>query len=415
MKGFNPRQPSGQGPAFQSLSRTSYSTTSPFLKLPPRQKITLPEDVQRAPLLKQNVLPTTSPPIASNHLATPPESPLEMLTPSDLTIYEARLKESILANKERRKQKFIPFNSVERVQMPASYFRKLYKAIGDDGLDLRWPSISFNSRTSTGIIQWMPSPVYETFASPFIRSDAVTTQDLQSEVARRIRAVGTQRVGAFTGAYEGTNKEPDVLFKYRGQDHKVLYTAVVEIGFTETYQELIDDVKLWIEGNRDMRTVILIKVEENPRYSSPASKLEDDEVKDLGFPDHKDLDTSMVSLKDPNNSFGPLQINNLVWVGEMGVFLEIWKRDTVNGEAKQQGTRSYFVPDNPTTELDLKLSDFYPLDATDGGNTRFLLTFDQLRFDLEAAREELAVERCRRVLLEIANREDNVKDRDYIP
>ena len=61
------------------------------------------------------------------------------------------------------------------------------------------------------------------------------------------------------------------------------------------------------------------------------------------------------------------------------------------------------------------MSDFYPLDATDGGNTRFPLTFDQLGFDLEAAREELAVERCRKVLLEIANREDNVKDRDYIP
>ena len=115
---------------------------------------------------------------------------------------------------------------------------------------------------------------------------------------------------------------------------------MVEIGFAETYKELIDDVKLWIEGNRDMRTVILIKVEENPRYYSPTSKLEDDEVKDLGFPDPRDLDTSMVILKDPNNSFGPLQINNLVWVGKMGVFLEIWKRDTANGEAKQQGTRS---------------------------------------------------------------------------
>ena len=187
----------------------------------------------------------------------------------------------------------------------------------------------------------MPSPVHEILASPFFGSNAVTTQDLRSEVARQIDVVGNQRVGAaFTGAYMGSKKEPDVLFKYKGQDHKVLYTAVVEIGFTETYEELIDDVKLWIEGNRDIRTVILIKVEENPRYYSPTSKLEDDEVKDLGFPDPGGLDTSIVSLKDPNNSFGPLQINNLVWVGEMGVFLEIWKRDTINGEAKQQGTRS---------------------------------------------------------------------------
>lgn len=176
--------------------------------------------------------------------------------------------------------------------------------------------------------------------SPFFSSNAFATQDLRSEIARQIDVVGNQRVGAFTGAYEGSNKEPDVLFKYKGQDHKLLYTAVVEIGFAETHEELIDDVKLWIEGNRDMRTVILIKVEENPRYYSPTSKLEDDEVKDLGFPDLKDLDTSIVIPKDPNDRFGPLQINNLVWVSKMSVFLEIWKRDKVNGEAKQQGTRS---------------------------------------------------------------------------
>ena len=201
------------------------------------------------------------------------------------------------------------------------------------------PSISFNSRSCTGIIQWMPSPIHGTLASPFIRSDVVATQNLRSEIARQINVVGNQRVGAFTGTYEGSKKEPDVLFKYEGQDHNVLYTAVVEIGFAETYEELIDDAKLWIEGNKDIRTVILIKVEENPRYYSPTSKLEDNEVEDLGFPDPTDLDTSLVIPKDPNDSFGPLQINNLGWVNKMSVFLEIWKRDAVSGEAKQQGTR----------------------------------------------------------------------------
>lgn len=203
-----------------------------------------------------------------------------------------------------------------------------------------WPSISFNSRSCIGIIQWMPSPVHEILASPFIESNGLAKQDLRSETTRQLAVVGPQRVGAFTGAYEGSKKEPDVLFKYKGQDHKVLYTAVVEIGFTETYKELIDDTKIWIEGNRDIRTVILIKVEENPRYHSPTGKIEDDEVKDLRFPNLKSLDTSMVIPEDPNDSFGPLQINNLVWVNKMGVFLEIWKRDAVNGEAKQKGTRS---------------------------------------------------------------------------
>ena len=136
--GINSRQSSSQGPALQSLSRTPYTTASPFSKLPSRRKIIPPEDVRHAPLLKHSLLPTANPPAPSNHPATPPENPLEMLTPSTLSIYEARLKESVFANKERREQKFIPLRDVERVHMPASYFRKLDKVLGPDGDDLQY-------------------------------------------------------------------------------------------------------------------------------------------------------------------------------------------------------------------------------------------------------------------------------------
>lgn len=82
--------------------------------------------------------------------------------------------------------------------------------------------------------------------------------------------------------------------------------------FIKIYKELINDPKIRIEGNRDIRTVILIEVEENPQYHSPTSRLADDEVEDLGFPDPKDLKTSIINPKDPNDGFCPVQINNLV-------------------------------------------------------------------------------------------------------
>ena len=44
------------------------------------------------------------------------------------------------------------------------------------------PSISFTSRTCTGIIKWMPTPVHESFTSPFLRSDTVATQNLRPEI-----------------------------------------------------------------------------------------------------------------------------------------------------------------------------------------------------------------------------------------
>jgi hypothetical protein len=64
------------------------------------------------------------------------------------------------------------------------------------------------------------------------------------------------------------------------------------------------------------------------------------------------------------------------------------------------------------TELNLKLCDFYPLDATNGGNLRFPLTVDQLRKDLERTLAELAVDRCRAALLRVAIRSDNLRDGD---
>ncbi|MCJ1285564.1 hypothetical protein MMC26_004905 [Xylographa opegraphella] len=332
-----------------------------------------------------------------------------MLIPSEFIIYKARIKESVLAAKQRRDLRFKPLRNVERLHVSMIEFQKLNEILDDDGNDFS-PSLSYNSQNSTAVIQWMPSPVHDNFAASLIESGFAARQNLRSEIAAHLVVVGSQRVGAFRGIYENSTEEPDVLFKYRRQDRKTSYTAVVEIGVSESYEELVDDAKLWIEGTREIITVILIKVEENPAYRSPISKFEDDDVENLGFPDYKDLDTDMVISKDPNSTFGPLQINNFVWVNKMSVFLEIWKRDPLNGQAKQQGTRSYFVPDNATSELDLKLSDFYPLNATDGGDTKFSLTFDILRLHLEECREELAVERCRDTLRDIAKCRDNLDD-----
>ena len=203
----------------------------------------------------------------------------------------------------------------------------------------RWPAISFNSRISTGVIQWMPSGIHEAFISPFIGSNEIATQDMRPDVVSRLEALGSQRVEAFIGAYEGSKKEADVLFKYVQQNRDVLYTAAVEIGFAQTYEQLVEDAKLWIEGNHDIKTVILIKVEEDPQYLSPISRLEDDQIRELDFPDFRDLRQSMVVPQDLNDSFGPLQLNGLDWVGKMSVFLEVWKRNETTREAMQQGNR----------------------------------------------------------------------------
>ncbi len=143
-EGFSSRQSSSRVPAFPSLSSSYYPTTSPRLHMPSPRKTKPPEDDQRANHFKQSVLQTASCSVVSNHPATPHQSPLQMLKPLDFTRYEAQLRECVVADKERRERKFIPLHCVERVQMPASYFLSLDKALGFGELDSRYFPLVIN-------------------------------------------------------------------------------------------------------------------------------------------------------------------------------------------------------------------------------------------------------------------------------
>jgi len=75
----------------------------------------------------------------------------------------------------------------------------------------------------------------------------------------------------------------------------------------------------------------------------------------------------------------------------------------------------YFIgAEHEIAELDIKLSDLYPIDAVDGGNTKLPLTWDRLRSRVEKARYQLAMERCQKMLQDLTKRQNNINDRDYI-
>jgi len=198
--------------------------------------------------------------------------------------------------------------------------------------------MSFNSHTSTAIIEWMPSGAHEPLASTFIEKLGVAKELLSPAIARQVKVVGGQKVGAFQGSYQSSMKEADVLFKYHPPNGPISYTCAIEVGFVERYEDLVDDIKLWIEGGH-MRMVILIKVDEAPLYRCPTRALQDNEIEALDLPAIPDLITSMVALENQTDRFGPLQIHGLTWVNKMDAFLEIWKPDGTTGEARLQGDR----------------------------------------------------------------------------
>ncbi|MCJ1481294.1 hypothetical protein MMC06_001451 [Schaereria dolodes] len=334
----------------------------------------------------------------------------------DIRIYEQMLQEGFSAQRERRAMNFTPICSRERVPMSPKDFWKLYEALNLGEIDYQWPSLSYNSHSSIAIIDWMSSGVHEPLAATFIEQFGVAKAFLSPANRKQLAIVGAQEVGSFQGSYQSSSKEPDALFVYPPPNGPISYTCAVEVGFSERYEDLVEDIRLWIEGAR-MRMVILINVDEAPRYRCPTYGLQDDEIEDLELPAIRALNTSMVSLEDKTDRFGPLQMHGLTWVNKMNAFLEIWKPDGITGEAKQEGDRKVFVGADymyELAELDIRFSDLYPIADADGGNQRFPVTWEQLRFVLERGRMQLAVRRCCKMLVELKNRTDAIDDPDYI-
>lgn len=60
----------------------------------------------------------------------------------------------------------------------------------------------------------------------------------------------------FLGAYEESRKEPDLMIRPGDQLHP---STVVEVGWSESYPHLERDMRLWIDGTREVNVVLVIK------------------------------------------------------------------------------------------------------------------------------------------------------------
>jgi hypothetical protein len=195
-------------------------------------------------------------------------------------------------------------------------------------------------------------------------------------------------MNGFEGQYSGSAKIPDLGVQIINADGQFETKMVVEIGFSEDYEALTNDAKLWLEGMSSVSLCVLISFEEKPQYQCPInSNMDEEKFKKLGFPDpwklkpkhfhleglygpatykgldHEEpddeelddgelddgeLDDGELDDKEPDDEeLGDEEPVNkepdneeLKWTGSIStVFLERWKRDARNGKAKKYGKR----------------------------------------------------------------------------
>ena len=146
--------------------------------------------------------------------------------------------------------------------------------------------------------------------------------------------LGSPKTVMVQEGYIGSGKEADVTFFFNHKEYGDTVTATVEVGFSEKYEHLVDDVKWWIEGAENVQAVVLINVQETPVYRSP--KIDDEDLECL-YLNSKSIRAGSVTLEDSTQAFGPRQIKDLTWVGNVTVEFELWKKDMETGKATKSG------------------------------------------------------------------------------
>ena len=90
----------------------------------------------------------------------------------------------------------------------------------------------------------------------------------------------------FEGQYSGSAKIPDLGVQIINADGQFETKMVVEIGFSEDYEALTNDAKMWLEGMSSVSLCVLISFEEKPHYQCPIDgNMDKEEFKKFGFPD----------------------------------------------------------------------------------------------------------------------------------
>ncbi|KAI9859055.1 MAG: hypothetical protein M1813_007183 [Trichoglossum hirsutum] len=275
--------------------------------------------------------------------------------------------------------------------------------------DEKFPKYSYNSSISTLIVQFMPLPVHESITSIFTRGFNAAQESLPYPLRTRITAVTNQEFDGFGGQYSGSNKTPDLAVEFKNSKGDLEPKFVLEVGFSETYDELFQDARMWLEGRNDVSILVLAKFEETPKYQCPVRQFNNEGFEQLGFSEATKLRTSHFNLED---EYGLAIYKGFTWVGQISASLEIWKKDPITGLATRNGSRINLLTAATPPQVEFQLSDFLDIDPENERTIPF--QWGDYRPLIKDKIRALAMFRCQKMLKDRARLED-IRDLDYIP
>lgn len=206
--------------------------------------------------------------------------------------------------------------------------------------DRRMPfRLSYNSRLSTMGLRLHPTPLHDTlgrqvlgaFAKPTTEPDTAGFLELMTNSEEELNCGG-----------EPIIRTPDLLVAYMAppaQKEDPKHVAVLEVGLTQPYNELRDLVDAWFESRPALNTVLIVKLEEKPRYVRHSNVRHVLKRGAENFPSLNNIRVRDIQETNPDDPASALSIYGMPVLGRITGFMEVWTRDTKAGKPTQKGER----------------------------------------------------------------------------
>jgi hypothetical protein len=258
----------------------------------------------------------------------------------------------------------------------------------------------------------MASPIHQSIIS-HLNDEIITSRaTLPAYLRQQTQVLWGQKFDAFEDQRSNSEKLPDLSIRVCNTDNEMELKWVLEVGDSETYEHLKNDIQLWLEGG-SVTQVTIVRFCETPRYCRPLPIYDEtgeelDPRKVLGIP----LDFKAIRQKDVTleGDYGPASYKGLRWVEQISeVWMETWVRD-IHDKAIQCSNRIDLLRAN---KVELEFGDFVP----PGYPQTITINLEEFRLNLQRSIQEMAVARCRKALRDYLKRHGELlgEDPDYQP
>ncbi|KAL7266522.1 Transcription factor [Rhizina undulata] len=126
-------------------------------------------------------------------------------------------------------------------------------------------SISYNASLHRLIVHCSPGPVHEAFIEAM--GEEMVEMRIRGFLNKEMRfAFGANRgLNCFKRKYRNCDKTPDWYIRHKDRQFP---TVIFEVGFSQPYKDLVDNVKLWLEGSNGAVRLVVIEPASSPEPTS---------------------------------------------------------------------------------------------------------------------------------------------------